>query len=87
MRTALFLIALGFGYKIYLEALQQKSKQLQQLGQFIGAVMMLVSIAGAIFLVSLGIKRTCYMKGSCSLFAKPVQTYEVGTTAPSVSKR
>ena len=87
MRTALFLIALGFGYKVYVEALQQKSKQLQQLGQLVGAVMMLVSIAGAIFLVSLGLKQTCYMKGACPFFAKPAQTYEVGAAASQVSKR
>lgn len=47
MDTALLLIALGFGFKIFAEASSNNKKQLKQLGRAVGVVIMIVSAAGA----------------------------------------
>lgn len=47
MDTALLLIALGFGFRIFSEASANNKKQLKQLGRAVGVVIMIVSAAGA----------------------------------------
>ncbi len=79
MRTALFLIALGFGYKIFAEASQQKTKNLQKLGQWVGTAMMLISILGALFLINAGTKGMCSMKNSCPFMGNMNQAQTVAT--------
>ena len=65
MRTALLLIALGFGYKIYLEASLQKAKNTRALGRAIGIVMMTVSILGAVCFIVCGLTRNCSSDPYC----------------------
>ncbi|PIQ87000.1 MAG: hypothetical protein COV74_02320 [Candidatus Omnitrophica bacterium CG11_big_fil_rev_8_21_14_0_20_45_26] len=65
MKIGLLLIALGYGYKIFLDAAKQKVKNLRLLGQLVGAIMMTVAIAGIVCMV------TCYMSaGFCSMGQK-----------------
>ncbi len=49
MNTALLLIALGFGFKIFAEAGKFGEKSVKRLGRFVGIFMMLVAFAGAGF--------------------------------------
>lgn len=46
MQTALLLIALGFGFKIFAEASANAKKSVKQLGRLVGIVIMLVSFLG-----------------------------------------
>ena len=48
MRTALLLIALGFGFKIFAEASTNAKKSVKQVGRFVGIVIMLVSFLATI---------------------------------------
>ncbi len=47
MDLALLLIALGFGYKIFVEGSLQTKKNLKQAGRLVGLVIMVLSAAGA----------------------------------------
>ncbi|GEM_PF-1760090 len=47
MELALLLIALGFGYKIFLEGSAQTKKNAKQIGRLVGLVIMILSAAGA----------------------------------------
>lgn len=49
MKTALFLIALGFGYKVFAEATANGKKSLRQIGRLIGAFTMIVSLLGTFY--------------------------------------
>ena len=46
MHTALLLIALGFGYKIYAEASVDKKKSLKRLGRIVGVSIMVIALLG-----------------------------------------
>ena len=48
MNTALLLIALGFGYKIFAEASVNAKKSLKQLGRLVGITIMVVSFTGTL---------------------------------------
>ena len=48
MQTALLLIALGFGFKIFAEASANAKKSVKQLGRLVGIVIMLVSFVGTL---------------------------------------
>lgn len=50
MKLGLLLIALGYGYKIYVEAQKEKGN-LRSLGQWVGALMMAVSLVAGSFLI------------------------------------
>lgn len=50
MKLGLLLIALGLGYKVYAEASKEKG-HLRSLGQWVGAVMMVISFATSALLV------------------------------------
>ena len=65
MQLALFLIALGFGFKIFGEASQNPKKSIKQLGRTIGASVMIVSALAS--LLFLGTAAKC-MKMGCSPF-------------------
>ena len=47
MELALLLIALGFGYKIFVEGSTQTKKNLKQAGRLVGLVMMILAATGA----------------------------------------
>ena len=57
MDTALLLVALGFGFKIFAEASANNKKQLKQLGRTVGVAIMIISAAGAAC--------TTYMAAKC----------------------
>ncbi len=57
MKLALFLLTLGFGYKIYADASVNSKKRIKQLGQVVGAGMMILSILGSLMAVG------CFMGG------------------------
>ena len=48
MQTALLLIALGFGFKIFSDASEKQKKSVKQLGRVVGVVMMALSFLGSI---------------------------------------
>ena len=48
MQTALLLIALGFGFKIFAEASANAKKSVKQLGRLVGIVIMVVSFVGTL---------------------------------------
>ncbi len=48
MKIALFLLTLGFGYKIYAEASSIGKKKMKALGRTIGIFMMIVSLIGTV---------------------------------------
>lgn len=50
MKLGLLLIALGFGYKVYADAAKEKGN-LRSLGQWVGALIMAVSLAASAVLV------------------------------------
>ena len=50
MKLGLLLIAMGYGYKIYAEALKEKGN-LRSLGQWVGAFMMATSLVSSAFLI------------------------------------
>lgn len=50
MKLGLLLIALGVGYKVYAEASKEKGP-LRSLGQWVGAVIMVISFATSALLV------------------------------------
>jgi len=54
MKVALLLIALGFGYKIYAEACQNRSKKVRRLGQIISSIIMIFSLVGVLCVTLLG---------------------------------
>ena len=56
MHSALLLIALGFGYKIFAEASSNGKKRVKQLGQLVGSVIMIVSFLGTLCAVSCAIQ-------------------------------
>ena len=62
MDTALLLIALGFGFKIFAEASANNKKQLKQLGRAVGVAIMIVSAAGA--------SCTTYMTAKCAYYCQ-----------------
>ncbi len=85
MHLALLLIALGFGYKLYVEASQQKSKNLKRLGKAIGVVVMLVSFLAALCFVSCGLQMCS--KGQCPLMpGKMEKMGMVGKMCPITGK-
>lgn len=49
MNTALLLIALGFGFKIFAEAGQLEGKSVKTLGRVVGGFVMLVALMGTVF--------------------------------------
>ena len=49
MKTALFLIALGFGFKVFAEATANPKKSLKKLGRAVGATIMIMSAFGALY--------------------------------------
>jgi len=49
MNTALLLIALGFGFKLFAEAGKPGEKSFKRLGRFVGGFMMIVAFAGVVF--------------------------------------
>ena len=87
MRTALLLIAMGFGYQIFASAYRQKVKMLQKLGQVVGVVMMVLGFLGAVYLVNVGLRGVCAMKGSCPFVSKSSVPYDMNAAAPQVNKR
>ncbi len=48
MQTALLLIALGFGFKIFAEASSNAKKSVRQLGRAVGGIIMIVSLLGTL---------------------------------------
>ena len=62
MQSALLLIALGFGYKIFAEASSNGKKRVKQLGQLVGSVIMIVSFLGTLCAVSNAVQ---YGKAYC----------------------
>lgn len=56
MKIALLLLALGFGFKIFAEASTMAKKSLKQLGRAVGLFIMLVSFAGTLCLLWMGIQ-------------------------------
>lgn len=70
MRTALLLIALGFGYQIFSSAVRQRTVMLKRLGLAVGAVMMIISLLGSICLITLGLKHMCSRSGHCPFWNK-----------------
>ena len=63
MQLAFLLIALGFGYKIFVEATSQGKKRVKQIGQFVGGFIMLIALAASLGIISYMIKYGCPMKG------------------------
>ena len=61
MQLAFLLIALGFGYKIFVEATGQGKKRVKQIGQFIGGFIMLIALASSLGIISYMIKYGCPM--------------------------
>ena len=59
MQLALLLIALGFGYKIFVEATSQGKKRVKQIGQLIGGFIMLIAFASSLAIASYIIKSGC----------------------------
>lgn len=64
MQSALLLIALGFGYKIFAEASANNKKRVKQLGQLVGSVIMIISFLGTLCAVSYAIQ---YRKMNCPI--------------------
>ena len=64
MQSALLLIALGFGFKIFAEASTNAKKHVKRLGQIVGIVIMVVSFLGTVCAVSYAIQ---YGKMNCSM--------------------
>lgn len=50
MKLALLLIAMGFGYRVYADASREKGS-LRSIGQWVGAVMMAVSLVASALIV------------------------------------
>ena len=66
MKLGLLLISLGFGYKVYADASKEKGR-LRSLGQWVGTIMMAVSLMTTALLVynwSMG-KGCPFGKGPC----------------------
>ena len=61
MQLAFLLIALGFGYKIFVEATSQGKKRVKQIGQFVGGFIMLIALAASLGIVSYMAKYGCPM--------------------------
>jgi hypothetical protein len=59
MQLALLLIALGFGYKIFVEAAGQGKKRIKQIGQLVGGFIMLIALASSLALVAYTAKYGC----------------------------
>lgn len=70
MRIALFLLVLGFGYRIFIDASRQKIKGFQSLGQSVGVFMMVVSLFGCLYFIASGLKYLCVQKGNCPVMSK-----------------
>ena len=51
MKLGLLLLALGYGYRVYADASKEKGN-LRSLGQWIGAIVMAISLVASVFLVS-----------------------------------
>lgn len=49
MNTALLLIALGFGFKIFAEAGKSGEKSVKSLGRMVGGFIMFVALMGTVF--------------------------------------
>ncbi len=60
MQSALLLIALGFGFKIFAEASSNNKKYVKRLGQFVGIVIMVTSFVVTLCAVSCAVQ---YGKG------------------------
>ena len=60
MRTALLLIALGFGFKTFVKASANPTKSVRQFGRLIGIFMMLISFIGTICTVTYTIQEKWY---------------------------
>jgi len=56
MKTALLLIALGFGFKIFVEAYSSRRKTIKHIGLIVATIMMLFSFLGALCTISHKIK-------------------------------
>ena len=61
MQLALLLIALGFGYKIFVEATSNPKKRVKQIGQLVGGFIMLIALASSLALVAYMAKYGCPM--------------------------
>jgi len=48
MQSALLLIALGFGFKIFAEASEKQKKSIKQLGRLVGIIIMVISLCGVL---------------------------------------
>lgn len=60
MQSALLLIALGFGFKIFAEASEKQKKSIKQLGRLVGIVIMVISLCGVLCSVF-----ACMKGGGC----------------------
>ncbi len=86
MQSALLLIALGFGFKIFAEASSNNKKNVKRLGQLVGIIIMVTSFLGTLCMVSSAIqcgKMPSYMgKGwmgggrMCPITGAPLNTTE-----------
>ena len=56
MRTALLLIALGFGFKIFAEASSNAKKSVRRLGRVVGSIIMITSFLGTLCAITYTIK-------------------------------
>lgn len=50
MKLGLLLIAMGFGYKVYVDAAKEKGS-LRAMGQWVGAIMMAVSLVASSMII------------------------------------
>jgi len=48
MQTALLLIALGFGFKVFADASKNPKKTIRAIGRLVGIIMMILGLTGAI---------------------------------------
>ena len=56
MRSALLLIAFGFGFKIFAESSEKQKKSIKQFGTIVGIIMMVISLCGVLCIISLGVR-------------------------------
>ena len=59
MQLAFLLIALGFGYKVFVEATSNPKKRVKQIGQFVGGFIMIVALASSLAIVTYMAKYGC----------------------------
>lgn len=75
MQSALLLIALGFGFKIFAEASEKQKKSIKQLGRLVGIIIMVISLCGVLCSIF-----TCMKSGACGTMSGycPTQKSEKG---------